>query len=58
MTTRSELAQRKAEAQARAMARLANRVLSTKRTGLDGVAKSLAARRIVEVPPDPELDHE
>ena len=59
MTKRSEFAQRKAEAQARAMTRLANRVLSTKETGLDGFAKSMAAKRSGgEVPHDPDLDHD
>ena len=59
MTKRSEFAQRKAEAQARLMARMANRVLSTKESGFDGVAKSLAAKRVGgEVPHDPELDHD
>ena len=59
MTQRSEFAQRKAEAQARVMARVANRVLSTKDTGIDGMAKSLAAKRVGgDVPHDPDLDHD
>ena len=58
MTRRSEFAQRRAEAQARAVARIANRAFTKTERPLDRVARAVVARRAGEVAPDPELDHE
>ena len=58
MTKRSEFAHRKAEAQQKLMATMANKAFTTKQTGLDGVAKSMIAKRAGDVAPDPELDHD
>ena len=58
MTRRSELAHRKAEAQAKLMANVANKAFSKKETGLDRLAKGLVARQAPEVTHDPELDHD
>ncbi len=58
MTRRSELAHRKAEAQAKLMANVANKAFSKKETGLDKLAKNLIARQAPEVTHDPEQDHD
>lgn len=58
MTKRSELAQRRAEAQAKMLSHVVNRAMSKKTTGLDRVAKALVARQAGTVDHDPELDHD
>lgn len=58
MTKRSELQHRKAEAQAKLMANVANKAFSKKETGLDRLAKTMVAKTAPEVPHDPELDHD
>ena len=58
VTKRSELAQRRAEAQARAVARVANRAFTKTDRPLDRVARAVIARRAGEVVSDPELDHD
>ena len=39
------------------LGRLAGRAMTTRTTGLDGLAKSMLERRVGEVAHDPELDH-
>lgn len=58
MTARSSRDHKKAELQARLMARVANRAFTRKDSGLDGMAKTLLNKRAGEVPHDPELDHD
>jgi hypothetical protein len=57
MTKRSELEHRKRELQAAAFAKVANRALSRKTTGLDKVAKRMISRQMGAPTADPELDH-
>ena len=57
MTSRSSFEHRKKELSGTVFGFLANRGMSKKTTGLDGVAKKLIARQSGEVPHDPELDH-
>lgn len=57
MTTRSSLAHKRKELGAVAFGFLANKGLSKKTTGVDGVAKSMLAKKVGEVPHDPELNH-
>ena len=46
------------ELKAALMTRFARRALSTRTTGLDGIAKSLLDRQVGgPIEPDPELDH-
>ena len=58
MTKRSEAAHRAAEAKAKLMNGVANRVFTHKTSGLDGIAKNVVGRQAPEVPHDPELDHD
>ncbi len=58
MTERSEIAHRKAEAQAKLLNGVANKAFSKKDTGLDKLAKTLIRRQAPEVLDDPELEHE
>jgi hypothetical protein len=57
MTKRTELQHRRAEARARAMARMLDRALSRRTTGLDGLAKKAVGTKLGPVEDDPELDH-
>ena len=57
MTKRSELEHRTRELQAAAFAKVANRALSRKTTGLDRVAKRVITKQMGAPAPDPELDH-
>ncbi len=57
MTTRSERDQRLRELKAALLGRLAGRAMTTRSTGLDGLAKTLVGRRAGPVDPDPELAH-
>ena len=58
MTTRSEGDQRLRELKASVFTRLARRVMSTRTTGLDGLAKTMLGAKPGEEPPlDPELEH-
>ena len=58
MTTRKERSQWLRELKAEFMTRLARRTLTTRTSGLDGIAKSLLKRRAsVSIEPDPELAH-
>lgn len=58
MTQRSERDQRLREWKAALLARVVGRVMSTKRTGLDGLAKALLRPKGKAAPArDRELDH-
>ena len=58
MTTRSERDQRLLELKAALLARVAGRAMTTRNTGLDGLAKTLVQRQSGgPVAHDPELDH-
>jgi hypothetical protein len=58
MTIRSETDQRARELKAALMTRLARRAMSTRKTGLDGVAKRLLDKQLGgPVESDPDLDH-
>ncbi len=57
MTSRSSFEQLKKETGGRVFGFLANKGLSRRTTGIDGVAKKLLASQVGEVPHDPELDH-
>ena len=58
MTTRSEGNQRLRELKTNLMTRLARRVMTTRTTGLDGLAKRLLGRPAQSAPPpDPDLEH-
>ncbi len=57
MTTRSGRDHWILEWKAALMSRLADRALSTRTTGLDGLAKTWLERKLGEVAHDPELDH-
>ena len=58
MTTRSERDQWLRELKAALMTGLARRAMTTRTTGLDGLAKALLDRQVRNAgEPDPELDH-
>ena len=58
MTTRSERDQRLRELKEALLGRLASRVMTTRTTGLDGLAKAMVQRKAGgAVAHDPELDH-
>ncbi len=58
MTTRSERDQRLRELKAALLGRLAGRAMTTRTTGLDGLAKTLVQKTAGgPVVHDPELDH-
>ena len=58
MTTRSEREQRLLELKAGLLGRVAGRAMTTRTTGLDGLAKALVQRQSGgALDPDPELDH-
>lgn len=57
MTDRTPMEQRKKELGGKVFGFLANKGLSRKTTGVDGVAKKLIAKQAGEVDHDPELDH-
>ncbi len=57
MTTRSQRGQWLLEWKAALLGRLAGRAMTTRTTGLDGLAKNLLERQAGEVAHDPELDH-
>lgn len=57
MTARTSFEHTKKELAGKVFGFLANKGLSKKDSGVDGVAKSLLAKQIGEVPHDPELDH-
>ena len=58
MTTRNERDQWLRELKAALMTRFARRALTTRTSGLDGIAKSLLDRQMGgPSEPDPELDH-
>lgn len=58
MTTRNERDQRLREWKAAIMTRLARRAMTTRETGLDGLAKRLVERSAsAPAESDPELDH-
>ncbi|TDT18221.1 hypothetical protein BDK89_3839 [Ilumatobacter fluminis] len=57
MTTRSNLDHMRKELGASVFGFLANKGLSRKTKGVDGLAKSMIARQAGEVAHDPELDH-
>jgi len=57
MTKRSELQQRIAETKAILMTHVANRVFSSRESGIDGLAKRMILGKPVKTLPDPELDH-
>ena len=58
MTTRSERDQRLLEWKQALLGRLAGRVMTTRTTGLDGLAKALIQRQANgALADDPELDH-
>ena len=57
MTTRNERDQWLRELKAALMTRFARRALTTRTSGLDGIAKSLLDRQLGgSIEPDPELD--
>ena len=58
MTARSELDHRRREARVAVMGRVAGRVFARRTSGLDGLAKRLAAGAAPEVEADPELVHD
>ena len=59
MTQRSEFEHRKLELRATTFAKVANKALSRKTTGLDKVAKRMLAKQMgaAGTSPDPDLDH-
>ena len=58
MTMRSQREQWLLELKASLLGRLAGRAMTTRTTGLDGIAKTLVERKTGQpVPHDPELDH-
>lgn len=57
MTKRSEFEHRKRELQASAFAKVANRALSRRTTGLDRMAKRMITKQMGAPTSDPELDH-
>lgn len=57
MTKRSEFDHRKRELQAATFAKVANKALSRKTTGLDKVAKRMITKQMGVPKADPELDH-
>ncbi|MCG8592624.1 MAG: hypothetical protein MJE66_25315 [Proteobacteria bacterium] len=58
MTTRSERDQRVRELKAGLLVRLARRAMTTRTTGLDGLAKTLLNKQLGgRVEPDPDLEH-
>ena len=58
MTTRSERDQRLRELKEALLGRLAGRAMTTRTTGLDGLAKAMLERKTGgPVAHDPELDH-
>jgi hypothetical protein len=57
MTKRSEFEHRKRELQAATFAKVANKALSRKTTGIDEVAKRVIAKQMGVPKADPELDH-
>ena len=58
MTMRTAREQWLLELKAALFSRLAGRVMTTRTTGLDGLAKSLINKQSGgPLPPDPELDH-
>ena len=57
MTTRSERDQWILEWKAALLSRFAGRAMTTRTTGIDGLAKSLLERQAKDVAHDPELDH-
>lgn len=58
MTRRSERDQRLRELKQALLGRLAGRAMTTRTSGLDGLAKSLLRRQAgVATEPDPELEH-
>lgn len=57
MTARSSFAHTKRELTGKVFGFLANKGLSRKTNGVDGVAKTLLAKQVGEVPHDPELEH-
>lgn len=59
MTKRTELEHRRRELQAAVFARIANRALSRRTSGLDRVAKGLLTRQLggAALGDDPELEH-
>ena len=58
MTTRNGRDQWMRELKASLMTRFARRALTTRKSGIDGIAKSLLERQAsIQTEPDPELDH-
>ena len=57
MTSRSAMVHKRKELTAVVFGFLANKGLSKKTSGVDGMAKSMIARQAGEVGHDPELDH-
>jgi len=57
MTKRSELQQRIVETKAILMTHVANRVFSSRESGIDGLAKRMILGKPVKTLSDPELDH-
>ncbi len=58
MTTRNERDQRLREWKQTLLARLAGRAMTTRTTGLDGLAKNLLGRAVGgPIEEDPELEH-
>lgn len=57
MTDRTPMEQRKRELSGKVFGRLANRSLSKKTTGTDGVAEELIAKQAISVDHDPGVDH-
>ena len=57
MTKRSEFEHRKRELQAATFAKVANKALSRRTTGIDKVAKRVIAKQMGVPKADPELDH-
>ncbi len=57
MTKRTELQQRIAETKATLMTHVANRVFSSRQSGLDGLAKRVVLGKKTIITPDPDLSH-
>lgn len=57
MTSRRPIDHAKKELGGKVFGFLANKGLSKKTSGVDGVAKTLLAKQVGEVPHDPELEH-
>ena len=58
MTTRNGRDQWMRELKASLMTRFARRALTTRKSGIDGIVKSLLERQAsIPTEPDPELDH-